>query len=86
MVKGLAERNGLRWEATGQGHGGARYRLNDTELRALAKQWVLPEVAEVMKNETRRILELLRSNNNDLAEEMEEDVGDYDEAENDDDE
>jgi hypothetical protein len=81
MVKGLAERNGLRWEATGQGHGGARYRLNDTELRALAKQWVLPEVAEVMKNETKRLLELLRRNNNDLAEEMEADVGDYDEAE-----
>ena len=65
---------------SGQGHGGARCRLNDTELRALAKQWVLPEVAEVMKNETKRILDLLRSNNNDLAEEMEEDVGDYDEA------
>lgn len=77
MVRGLAERNGLRWEATGQGHGGARHRLNDTQLRALADQWVLPEVAEVMRNETMRILELLRRNNDELAEELENDVGDY---------
>ena len=71
MVPGLANRNGHRRVAENT-WGGVRKRMNDTELMAMAKQWVLPEVAAIMEKERRDWTERFLENDAAFVSEIEE--------------
>jgi hypothetical protein len=71
MVPGLANRNGHRRVAENT-WGGVRKRMNDTELIAMAKQWVLPEVAATLEQERRDWTERFLENDASFVSEIEE--------------